>query len=118
LPLGTSEHRVLDWSKSTHTDWLFGTVTASSRWSSLEGIEDDFHKSGWLEGDEEKGGPNGEKHLESLAINEENGWTTRQIWGFTTIEGERYYARKIITTKGEEVRRVRLVYDFVKKLGS
>ena len=54
----------------------------------------------------------GEKHVESLAVNEEKGWTARQIWGFAIVDGKRYYTRRVVVSKGSEVLKVRLVYNW------
>lgn len=80
-------------------------------------MDDEFMKEGWLEGDEEKGGPEGETHVENFGDNEERGWTARQVWGFAMVDGERYYTRRIVTTKGDKVLKVRLVYNFTKRSG-
>lgn len=69
-------------------------------------------KEGWLEGEVEKAGPEGEYHIESLAVNDEKGWTARQIWGFAEVDGQRYYVRRVVVSKGSEVLRVRLVYNW------
>ena len=83
-----------------------------SRWLSLDDVEDDFLKGDWLEGDEERGGPKGEIHVESFVQNEEKGWTADQIWGFAVVDGKRYYTRRVVVSKGEEVLKVRLVYNW------
>ncbi|KAL2064236.1 hypothetical protein VTL71DRAFT_4730 [Oculimacula yallundae] len=112
---GTTELRSLDWEEHSHVDHIFGNIKGRARWSSSQDIDDSFLKEGWLEGDEEKAGPNGEKHVESVAKNEEKGWTAQQIWGFATVDGKRYYVRRVVVTKGSESLKVRLVYDFQKK---
>ncbi|CZS93138.1 uncharacterized protein RAG0_03549 [Rhynchosporium agropyri] len=112
---GTTELRALNWEESSHNDHVFGNIKGRSRWSTFQEIDDSFLKEGWLEGDEEKAGPEGEKHIESLAVNEEKGWNARQIWGFAMVDGKRYYVRRVVVTKGAEVLKVRLVYDFYKK---
>ncbi|KAK0127231.1 hypothetical protein ONS96_006784 [Cadophora gregata f. sp. sojae] len=109
---GTTELRALNWVEHTHTDHVFGTVKGKARWSSFQEIDDEFLKEGWLEGEEEAAGPEGEKHVESFAVNEEKGWTARQIWGFATVDGKRYYTRRVVVTKGSEVLKVRLVYNW------
>lgn len=78
----------------------------------LDAVEDDFLKADWLEGDEEKGGPAGEIHVESYVENDEKGWTGDQIWGFAVIDGKRYYTRRVVIRKGDEVLKVRLVYNW------
>jgi len=109
---GTTENRTLDWNVRTHEDHIFGTIDGQSRWSTFQGIDDPYMKEGWLEFEEEKGGPNGEFHVENYAVNKERGWDTRQIWGFAIIDGARYYTRRIVVTKEDVVLKVRLVYNF------
>lgn len=112
---GTTELRELDGVQREHDDYLFGKLKGSSRWLGLDAVDDQFLKDGWLEGDEEAGGPAGERHVESSVINEEKGWTALQIWGFAILEGKRYYVRRVVVSKGETVYKVRLVYDWQAK---
>lgn len=109
---GTSENRTLDWVARKHDDHIFGNLEGQSRWSTFQEINDEFLKEGWQEGDEEKAGPQGEKHVESFVVNEASGWNARQIWGFAIVDGERYYTRRVVVTKGDEVLKVRLVYNY------
>jgi len=67
---------------------------------------------GWLTGDEEKAGPNGECFVESQVVNKEKGWDGLQIWGFAIIDGKRYYTRRVVVTKGDKVLKVRMVYNW------
>jgi len=112
---GTSENRTLDWTFREHEDHIFGHLKGKSRWVNLSDIQDDFLKQGWLTGDEEKAGPNGELLVESYVENAEKGWTGNQIWGFSIVDGERRYTRLVVITKGETVMKIRMVYNFVKK---
>jgi hypothetical protein len=109
---GTTELRTLDWTPRPHEDHIFGSLQGKSRWSTFQDIDDEFLKDGWLEGDEEKGGPAGEKHVESFVVNEGKGWTGQQIWGFAIIDGARYYTRRVVVRKGEEALKVRMVYNY------
>ena len=109
---GTTEIRTLDWVERSHTDHVFGNLKGQSRWMTLDGVEDPFLKDGWLQGDEENGGPNGEKFVESYVINEEKEWTGDQIWGFAIVDGQRYYTRRVVIKKGDETLKVRLVYNW------
>lgn len=112
---GTTELRVLDWSLREHDDQIFGKLKGQTRWSTFQDITENFLKEGWLDGDEEKAGPEGEKHVESSVVNEEKGWKAQQIWGFAIVDGQRYHVRRVVVTKGKEALMVRLVYNFVKK---
>ncbi|KAH8653154.1 hypothetical protein BGZ60DRAFT_387045 [Tricladium varicosporioides] len=109
---GTTELRTLDWEFREHDDHLFGSLKGKSRWIKVEDLDDAFFKDGWLEGEEENGGPNGERHVQSFVENSEKGWTAGQSWGFAIIDGKRYYTRRVVVTKGSEVLKVRLVYNW------
>jgi len=113
---GTAELRTLDWSEREHSDHIFGNLKGKNRWCTLDICKDDaFLKDGWLEGEEENSGPNGERHVQSYAVNEKSGWTGDQIWGFAIVDGKRYYTRRVAVSKGDKVLKVRMVYDWVPK---
>ena len=77
----------------------------------LDLVDDDFLKLEWLDGEAEKAGANGEYLVESF-VEAKAGWTGRQIWGFSTVNGERRYTRRVVITKGSEVRKIRMVYNW------
>ncbi|RHZ74721.1 hypothetical protein CDV55_109057 [Aspergillus turcosus] len=56
--------------------------------------------------------------LQSFVVNQDEGygWTAEQIWGFETINGQRYHTRRVVVAKDGEFKLARLVYDYVKKL--
>ncbi|KAK3310642.1 uncharacterized protein B0T15DRAFT_44448 [Chaetomium strumarium] len=109
---GTTEKRCLDYTFREHSDWLFGHVKGQTKFVAAEEVQDEFLKSGWLEGDDEKGGPNGETHVLSYVESLDNGWTATQIWGFKIIEGVRKYCRNVVIAKGGERVELQLVYDY------
>ncbi|EHK98577.1 hypothetical protein M7I_5602 [Glarea lozoyensis 74030] len=102
---GTTENRTLDWEFRETQDHIFGNLKGRSRWLTLDLVDDDFLKEEWLEGDEEKAGPEGQTHIQSWVDNQEKGWTAEQIWGFAVVDGKRYYTRRITVKKGSEVRK-------------
>lgn len=110
---GTTEKRCADYAFREHTDYLFGHVKGQTKFLTAEEITDEYLKSGWLEGDEEKKGPNGETHLISHVESLDAGWTATQIWGFKIIEGVRRYARNVVIAKGAERVELQLVYDWL-----
>ncbi|KAK4128889.1 hypothetical protein N657DRAFT_652448 [Parathielavia appendiculata] len=110
---GSTEKRCLDYAFREHSDWLFGHVKGQSKWLAADEITDEFLKGGWLEGDAEKGGPNGETHLLSYVESLDSDWTATQVWGFKIIDGERKYVRNVVIAKGEERVELQLVYDWV-----
>ncbi|KAJ4406755.1 hypothetical protein N0V91_004445 [Didymella pomorum] len=119
---GSSEKRTLDWQYRGHSDYLFGTVKGRTRYTTLstvlgegKGITEEDAKylvEGWLKETEEG------EIVESFVENEENKWTAWQVWGFAEIGGERRQVRRIVVRKSDknEVRRVRLVYDYAGEL--
>ena len=123
---GSVEERTLDWQWRGHTDYLFGTVRGHNRYNTLhtmleearnkgvKGEEEDarFLAEGWL-GESAEG-----EVVEGFVENEGSGWTAWQVWGFGEVGGVRRYVRRIVVRKTgkEEVRRVRLVYDFAGEL--
>lgn len=54
--------------------------------------------------------------LQSYVKNQDEGygWTAEQVWNFETIDGKRYYTRRVVAKdkSGERSERVRLVYDY------
>jgi hypothetical protein len=110
---GTSEKRCLDYEFRDHSDWLFGHVKGQTKWVAPADISDAYLNSGWLEGEEEKGGPNGETHVLSHVESYDAGWTATQIWGFKLFDGVRKYARNVVIAKGAERVELLLVYDYL-----
>lgn len=70
--------------------------------------EKEWMTDGWMPECDEGGVV--ETYVESV----DNGWTARQVWGFTVVgdKRERKYARKVVVRKGDKVRTARLVYDW------
>jgi hypothetical protein len=48
----------------------------------------------------------------SVAINEANGWTATQVWGFQTVNGERRHCRNLLVVKEGKRVDLRFVYDY------
>lgn len=108
---GTTELRTLDWEKRKHEDYIFGKVQGQTRFVNSDAVDDAYLKEGWLEDDAEKGGPAGELHIQSH-VEAEAGWTVDMLWGFAEIDGERRYTRRVVVTKGNQVLKARLVYEY------
>jgi hypothetical protein len=121
----TQEDRILNWTEILHDDKIFGQVRGKSRIA----MKDNFNMAG-------PGGPDDatflqglklkdmktdsafldEEHVQSYVESVKGGWTAEQNWGFETIDGKKYYTRRIVVLKGDKVDRVRLVYDFKGKI--
>jgi len=121
---GTTELRTLDWQDRPHSDHLFGSLKGRSRFNKVAalgesvkevrgGDEEDakFLAEGWDE--ETLAGEIVENYVES----DNNGWVGWQVWGFATVtvggKEERRHVRKVVVKKGKNVKRIRLVYDWV-----
>ncbi|KAF7715394.1 Uncharacterized protein PECH_002805 [Penicillium ucsense] len=50
--------------------------------------------------------------MQSFVVNDSNGWTAEQIWGFEIIDGQRRHTRRVAVTKGKKVELARLVYKY------
>ncbi|CAD6502296.1 BgTH12-02534 [Blumeria graminis f. sp. triticale] len=126
---GTTETRVLDFEKAKHSDHVFGEVEGRCQWITLDKIADplpehtstpeevEFLSKGWICDESENGGPNGERHIDSYVQNDSNKWLARQIWGFSMIEGQRRYVRRVVLKKYEpktpdHILFVTLVYNY------
>ncbi|CAG8951310.1 hypothetical protein HYFRA_00008060 [Hymenoscyphus fraxineus] len=115
---GTSETRTLDWTLRPHEDYVFGKIEGKARWVTLSDAGDDFQKQGFLETDEECGGPDGQRHVQAYANSNDNKWDADQIWGFEMIDGARYYTRRVVVKKTDgsnKVLKIRLVYNWAGK---
>ncbi|KAI1142872.1 hypothetical protein F5Y05DRAFT_366497 [Hypoxylon sp. FL0543] len=126
---GTTENRCLDYVFREHSDWIFGRVQGRSRWIGAADLaalvapdgeavkggwaKDDFVARDWLEGDAEKGGPDGETHILNHVQSLDNGWTALQVWGFQDIGGERRYTRNIVVAKGDKFVEFKMIYDWI-----
>lgn len=117
----TQEDRVLNWTEVLHDDKIFGQVRGKSRMSQ----KDSFNMAG-------PGGPDDatflqamklkdmktdsafidDEHVQSYVESVKGGWTAEQTWGFETINGKKYYTRRVVGRKGDKVERIRLVYDY------
>ncbi|KAJ2976363.1 hypothetical protein NQ176_g4997 [Zarea fungicola] len=104
--MSTEERRCLDNTFRQHSDWLFGNVRGRSTWVSLDEIEDEYLKNGWLvEGE-------GKNLIHSYAESEDYGWTADQIWGFQEVDGQRHHCRNFVIKKGDQRAQFRFVYDY------
>jgi hypothetical protein len=109
---GSTETRHFDGLLRSHSDWLFGSVDGQNLfWTADEVLALDPYLAGkeagagpWLPADE---------YVWTYAESTTNGWVVTQIWGFQEVKGERRFCRNIVATKGKNVAKARLVYDYL-----
>lgn len=108
MPFGlpsTKDMYQLDWLAREIKDPVFGNVRDRARWLRLAELEDEFQKDGWEEGTDEL--------MELFTEHADIHATTSQVCGFGTLNGERRYIRRLVVKKGEECRRLLVVFDYV-----
>ncbi|KAK4550191.1 hypothetical protein LTR36_003158 [Oleoguttula mirabilis] len=100
------EERTLDGVSGERTNSIWGKVRGVTRLTKLSELEDDYLKEGWsqdcIDGD----------LIYSVNESDTNGWRAVQVYGFADVGGERKHVRRVVTTKGEQVEKIRLVYDW------
>ncbi|KAF2084552.1 hypothetical protein K490DRAFT_68671 [Saccharata proteae CBS 121410] len=101
----STEQRVIDNETRTSTHSLLGTKQDKCSWVKPSDIGDEYLKSGFEAGTSKLM----EVHTESV----DNGWMSDQIGGFEVIDGERRYVGRAVFKKGDEVAKIRLVYDWL-----
>jgi hypothetical protein len=98
------EERWLDYQWKEKDDQIGGKVKGRCKECPLSEIDEPYLKEGFEESE-----PNTVyQEIESVA----DKWKVRQTWGFGVIDGQRRHIRRIITEKGSESKKIRLVYDW------
>ncbi|KAF2442157.1 hypothetical protein P171DRAFT_433716 [Karstenula rhodostoma CBS 690.94] len=124
---GTSEHRALDWKYRSHSDWLFGEVQGRTRLTTLEAVRKEAQEAGGVTASDAEFVTQGflaeteeGETIEGFVVNDGKKWTAWQIWGFATVNGERWLVRSFAVRRKDkdEVVRVRLCYEWVGELDS
>lgn len=107
---GTTEERVLNWEPVEVDSALFGKLRGRTRWvQPSELVDENEYLTAGLEKDGSDDGRLIQMYTEFLAISA----VTTQVCGFETVNGARYHTRRIVARKGDEVVKVRLVYDYL-----
>lgn len=110
---GTSEHRTIDGKPGPeHEDYIFGKVQGSNTWIKFTDLKDDdeddaFLKNGWTQDTLDTN-----ETILGVADSVDNGWKSRQTWGFQMIEGERKYTRHVVVSKNGKTIRIITTYDY------
>ena len=76
---GTTENRTLDWTCRENSDYLFGPVLGRSRRVSLDRIDNDFLRKGWLPDTEQHGAIN--SYVKSDTPKSNKTWIAEQVCG-------------------------------------
>jgi hypothetical protein len=133
---GTTENRTLDWTFRENSDYLFGPVLGRSRRVSIDRIDNEFLRKGWLPDTEEHGAINA--YAKSDTPKSNNTWIAEQVrgpfrhviaspvykslysvqtWGFEEINGERRYVRHVdFVGSNDEHIQARMVYDYCERV--
>lgn len=81
-------------------------LNETARFLKLSEVEDDYLKEGWsqdcIDGE----------IIDSVNESVTDGWRAVQVYGLADVNGERKHVRRIVTTKGKQVEKIRLVYDW------
>ncbi|KAI0452057.1 hypothetical protein F5B21DRAFT_484964 [Xylaria acuta] len=106
-PLGlptSSEERVFNFEGDEFTVPIYGKLRVRMRWATakeLDGI-DEFLAEGFE-------GTNIHMMTEHVDLDT----VTHQVFGFEEVGGTRFHTRHIVVMRGEEVQKLRLVYDYI-----
>ncbi|KAJ5523887.1 hypothetical protein N7494_010537 [Penicillium frequentans] len=103
----SQEKKVFDFKGTDSTHALFGKIRVSQGWANAKELNQEDHFL--VEGMEED--MDSFIHLKTEHL--DHNTVTHQAWGFEEIEGTRYHSRHIVGKKGDEVVRVKLVYDYL-----
>ncbi|KAI9368484.1 hypothetical protein BJX61DRAFT_546496 [Aspergillus egyptiacus] len=132
---GAQERRVLDWAPEDHKDYVFGRVQNQNRavfgsdgpcpelevqletsdekvkkFLRGEVLEDGSASAGFvLEGPSEK---RRDVWVHAVGRNDDNGWTSEQVWGFEEINGQRCHTRRVVVmNKKGQIAMARIVFS-------
>ncbi|KAL5495371.1 hypothetical protein ACEPAI_834 [Sanghuangporus weigelae] len=108
---GNTERRILDWTSRNIDDSLFGPIVGRSRRVKVDELEYEWHKENWTADTIEDEAI--ESYVESDTPKSGTTWIAHQVWGFSEVNSERRYVRRVHFTGpgGEDLHRV-LVYDY------
>lgn len=83
---------------------LFGEISMTQDLTPLNTVKDAYLSEAWED--------RGNNAIDLRVVNDDAGWESRQILGIELIDGQRRHTRRSLVTKGDEVVRTRLVYDW------
>jgi hypothetical protein len=109
----TPEHRVHDdaWGDE-YSDPIFGKSRSRHRRVKISSLKEDDLVEGLLKGGWTQDIFEGDELIDGIVESLNYGWVARLAYGFEDINGERRFVRRTIVTKGDQVRSLRMVFDF------
>ncbi|KAK5124105.1 hypothetical protein LTR85_001808 [Meristemomyces frigidus] len=100
------EERLVNGEWGERANKIWGQVKGMARFLKISELEDDYLKEGWsqdcIDGE----------IIDSVNESVGNGWKALQVYGFADVDGQRKHVRRVVTTKGKQVEKIRLVYDW------
>jgi hypothetical protein len=94
---------------------MFGTTSHRSKFTNLRtamGHNGKLLDPFLMEGFSEEGELRGDNKLFDIVEHQANGWVVEQAWGFGLVKNERYFIRKTIVRKMDELVRLRTVSEW------
>jgi hypothetical protein len=97
----------LNWEPRESTHTVFGKMIVQAHLVSPTSVDEAV-----LQGPSEKYTADWDGDVIELFVKNE-GWTSTQVWGFTTVEGSRKYVRRTMVKKGDVSKVIQVVYDWI-----
>ncbi|GAB7364147.1 hypothetical protein MBLNU230_g4698t1 [Neophaeotheca triangularis] len=111
--LKSEEQRVLDGQWREKEDKIWGKVKGATSYVQPSQItEDAYLLEGWSSSSSSSNENENNDLIRSEVHSQSSTWTALQIWGFAQVDGQRRHVRRVLAKKGDEVLRIRLVYDW------
>ncbi|KAF2772031.1 hypothetical protein EJ03DRAFT_324877 [Teratosphaeria nubilosa] len=96
------EERLLNWQVVEADNAIWGRVKGKTRIAKVEELSDDYLKEGWDDGEV----------IESYNESAKGDWQATQVYGFKVVDGLRRQVRRVVSTKGKQVEKIQMVYDW------
>ena len=109
----TPEHRVYtDTWGGEYSDPIFGKSKSRHRRVKISSLKENdsvegLLKMGWTQDVVES-----DELIDGIVESLDHGWVARLTCGFEEINGERRLVRRTVVTKGEQVRNLKMVFDY------
>lgn len=109
----TPEHRVHNdtWGEE-YSDPIFGQSRSRHRRVRISSLKEDDPVEGSLKMGWTQDVIEGDELIDGIVESLNHDWVARLACGFEEIKGERRFVRRTVVTKGEQVRHLRMVFDY------